>query len=158
MVSIVISALALSAIAASGQESSRPRITPFFSGSNAAPAFFVECRNGGRRVPSSSNIWAWAPDHLRVDGKPFVETRGIIGPGLSSSIEPGETWRGIITLHQASGADAPAVAFGAHVRGGRVVPLSAGRHSLAVHAVTSGRTMLSFIGSPPGSDSVPTTT
>ena len=111
----------------------KPTVTPFFSRVDKAPAFYVECRNNtGRAVSSAADTWPWAPGHLRIDGKPFVESGGIIGPGLSTPIKAGATWRGIIALHQSNEGYSPPVRFGANVRGERVAPLSPGRHTISV--------------------------
>ena len=48
------------------------------------------------------------------------------------TIGPGGVWRGIITLHQTQPSVSPPVEFGANVRGGRMVPLAPGRHTIAV--------------------------
>jgi hypothetical protein len=133
MLVLVVWALSLTVVDAHVQDAAKPRITPFFSRTNDSPAFYVECRNEtGSSVSSASAIWAWAANHLRIDGTPFVESGGIIGPGLSTQIEPGGTWRGIVTLHQSTPDFSPAVAFGANTRGGRIAPLSPGRHTIAV--------------------------
>lgn len=115
------------------QVEGRPHIIPFFSRVDESPAFYVECRNDtGTPVSSASDRWPWAPGRLRVDGQPFVESGGIIGPGLSTTIETGGTWRGIIALRQSRDGFSGWTQFGANVRGGRIVPLSAGRHTIAV--------------------------
>ena len=48
-----------------------------------------------------------------------------------SEIPPGGTWRGIIELRQAQGRTFFAVALGADTRGAFIVPLTAGRHTIA---------------------------
>ena len=130
---ILLIALLTQPAAAASQPTAGPEITPFFSRVADAPAFWVECRNDtGSAVSSGSAMWPLAPGRLRIDGEFFVETGGIIGPGLTVDIEPGGVWRGIIALRQSrDGLSAP-VKFGAHVRGGRIIPLSPGRHSIAV--------------------------
>jgi hypothetical protein len=126
--------LSASLIAAGlNQPSARPQIMPLFSRADESPAFYVECRNDtGGPVSSAADLWPWAPGRLRVDGELFVETGGIIGPGLSVTIEPGGTWRGIIALRQSRDGFSPPVQFGANVRGGRIVPLAPGRHTISV--------------------------
>jgi hypothetical protein len=120
-------------IPAGNQAEQRPRIIPFFTRVDEAPAFYVECKNdSGTAVSSSSDRWAWAPGRLRIDGQPYREPGGVIGPGLSTTIEPGGTWRGIIALRQSRDGFSGWPQFGANVRGGRIVQLSAGRHTIAV--------------------------
>lgn len=110
-----------------------PIVRPFFSGLDASPAFYVECRNDtGRAISSADNRWAWAPGQLEIDEELFKPTGGAIGPGLSSPIEPGGIWNGIITLRQSASAVTPAVKFGAHVRSGKPILLSEGRHTIRV--------------------------
>jgi len=112
---------------------SKPTLVPFFSRVDEAPAFFVECRNNTTTaIPSNSDVWPWASGRLRIDGQPFVDRGGVIGPGLSSAIEPGGMWRGIYPLRQSrEGYNAP-TNFGANVRSGVIVPLIPGRHTIAV--------------------------
>src|SRR3954451_10806910 len=133
MLSLVTS-LSISLMGAGAEQvPERPQITPFFSRVDESPAFYVECRNDtGGPVSSAAELWPWAPGRLRVDGEPFVESGGIIGPGLSSTIEPGGIWRGIIALRQSREGFSAPVQFGANVRGGRIVPLPPGRHSISV--------------------------
>ena len=130
---LVLGALStIAAFAGVAGAQGKPRITPVFSAATGDPTFLVECVNDtGVTQPSNSDRWAWAPGRLRIDGKPWVETGGIIGPGLSTDVAPGATWRGLTTLHQERRTAAPAVAFGALVRGGPIVPLAPGRHSVA---------------------------
>lgn len=115
------------------QAPARPEIAPYFSRVDESPAFFVQCRNdSGASVSSAADVWPWASGRLRIDGKLFIESGGVIGPGLSVVIEPGGTWRGILALRQSrEGLSAP-VQFGANVRGGRIAPLGSGRHTIAV--------------------------
>jgi hypothetical protein len=125
-----LSLVAASVGAAAAQE--KPRITPVFSSVAVGPTFLVECVNDtGRTMASNADHWAWAPNHLRIDGKPYVEAGGVIGPGLSTDIAPMAWWRGLVTLHQERPMFSPAVVFGAHVRGGPSVRLAPGRHSVA---------------------------
>src|SRR5580704_12037670 len=49
------------------QDSSKPKISPFFDRIDDGPAFFVECRNTtGETVSSAHVMWA---SSLRIDGK-----------------------------------------------------------------------------------------
>ncbi len=111
---------------------SQPRLTPFFSRVVEAPAFFVECNNEtSQPVSSGDEKWAFASG-LRIDGSEVAETGGRIGPGLTQPVAPGETWRGIIALRQSREGYSATVEFGAMVRGGRILPLVPGRHTIAV--------------------------
>ena len=111
-----------------------PVVTPFFLSRNVeeGPAFMIECRNTtGAPVSSGSMSWALDEDDFRIDGT-VLEPRGRMGPGLASEIPPGGVWRGIVELRQAEPRTFHAVALGANTRGTIVVPLTAGRHTIAV--------------------------
>jgi hypothetical protein len=107
----------------------RPRITPFFSSIESSPAFMVECMNATGE-PISSNARPWHLEY-RVDGN-SSEPRGTLGPGLGKLVQPGEVWRGILTLRQTPGAVLPAVVLGTHVRSTQFEPVSPGRHTISV--------------------------
>jgi hypothetical protein len=112
------------------QVSDKPRISPFFDRIDEGPAFFVECRNtGGEHISSGANVWA---SSLRIDGTTVPESGLQLGPGLTTDVGPGQLWRGIVALRQSYNPLFPAVKFGALVRIARVVPLSQGRHKIAV--------------------------
>ena len=114
---------------------SLPTVTPMFMsrGVDAGPAFLIECRNTTNAPVSSSSLtWAFSRNAVRVDGTVLEESGGRIGPGLSTDIQPGEMWRGIIELSQSGSGQSREVALGANVRAPLIVPLSAGRHTIAV--------------------------
>jgi len=111
------------------QDSSKPRISAFFDRVDDGPAFFVECRNTtGENVSSGAGIWA---SSLRIDGT-IVPDESHTGPGLTTDVRPGQLWHGIIAFRQSYHSFFPAVKFGASVRRARVLPLSQGRHTIAV--------------------------
>jgi hypothetical protein len=116
------------------ENQSKPRIVPFFDRIDDGPAFFVDCRNtSGTKVSSAASIWPnWGTRTLRMDGSLIIDTGNSLGPGLTTDIEPGQSWRGIIVLRQTEGRYFPAVKFGALRRITRVQPLTAGRHTIAV--------------------------
>jgi hypothetical protein len=112
------------------QDSHKPRISPFFDRIDDGPAFFVECRNtSGEHVSSGAELWASA---LRIDGTIVPESEGRNGPGLTTDVGPEQLWRGIVALRQSYHSFFPAVKFGALVRSARVMPLTQGRHTIAV--------------------------
>jgi hypothetical protein len=111
-----------------------PTVTPFFLSRQTedGPAFLVECRNTtSAPISSGSATWALTRSAIRIDGRALDE-QGQIGPGLTTEIPPGGTWRGIIELRQALPVNSYAVAFGANTRMPTVAPLSAGRHTISV--------------------------
>jgi len=103
-------------------------------GVDGGPAFFVECRNTtNSAVSSGSPVWVLVRSAVRIDGTVLDEPPGgRIGVGLTSDIQPGGTWRGIIELRQSTGGTSWQVALGANTRMPIVVPLNAGRHTIAV--------------------------
>jgi hypothetical protein len=69
---------------------------------------------------------------VRVDGAVVPETFEL-GPGLTTDVPPGETWRGILALRQSHSSFGPAVKFGALVRRGRrEVAIRGGKHTITV--------------------------
>jgi hypothetical protein len=119
------------------QDSSKPKISPFFDRIDDGPAFFVECRNTtGETVSSAHVMWA---SSLRIDGKLLPnEVHAGSGrfqnelPGLRTDIPRGEVWRGIIGLRRSQRPFLPAPKFGALLRAVRTASLSQGKHSIAV--------------------------
>lgn len=111
------------------QQPSKPHISPFFDRVDDGPAFYIECRNtSGQTLSSGAKVWREAP---RVDGAVLPETFEL-GPGLTTDVPPGETWRGILALRQSHSSFGPAVKFGALVRSGRDVAIRGGKHTIAV--------------------------
>lgn len=112
------------------RDSQKPRISAFFDRIDDGPAFFVECRNtSGEPVSSGAGVWT---SSLRLDGTTVPDDELRTGPGLTTDVKPGQLWRGIVALRQSYRGFFPAVKFGALVRSARVLPLSQGRHSIAV--------------------------
>jgi hypothetical protein len=85
----------------------------------------------GAPITSASSFWPLEKDAIRIDHV-ALEHRGRVGPGLAANIPPGGTWRAIIELRQAEPQTGFAVALDADVRAQFVVPLTAGRHWIAV--------------------------
>jgi hypothetical protein len=111
-----------------------PTVSPFFLSrtTETGPSFFVECVNATQApISTGSRHWPLEVDRLRLDGR-TLQPQGNLGPGLVDQVPPGGTWRGIIELRQAKQRTGFAVALGAHVRAGFLVPLAAGRHTIAV--------------------------
>ena len=116
-------------------QSAAPTVVPMFMSraADVGPAFFIECRNTTSAPESSGSlVWALTRSAVRLDGTVLEESGGRIGPGLTMDIPPGALWRGIIELRQSTSGPSWAVALGANVRAPLTVPLSAGRHTIAV--------------------------
>jgi hypothetical protein len=129
---ILITVLLLALSQLQAQSISKPRITPFFDRIDEGPGFFVECLNtGSAKVSSGSSLWPLAIGSIRVDGT-LIDFGEVIGPGLRTDVEPGQSWRGIIVLRQSQMAFFPAVNFGALVRSALLHPLAAGKHAISV--------------------------
>jgi hypothetical protein len=113
-----------------------PTLAPMFMsrGVDIGPAFFVECRNStSRPVSSGSQIWVLTRSAIRIDGVVLDEpTGGRFGVGLTTDIQPGGPWRGIVELRQSTGGTSWQVALGANTRMPIIVSLNAGRHTIAV--------------------------
>jgi hypothetical protein len=129
--------LMFSAVAQMDQRgSSAPTVAPLFMsrGVDNGPAFLVECRNTtNAAVSSGSRAWVLTRSAVRVDGGILDEPPGgELGPGLTMDVQPGGIWRGIIELRQSASGQSWAVALGAQTRMPIVVPLNAGRHTIAV--------------------------
>jgi len=124
------------AFAAQGQSPSpKPTLTPMFISDEPGrgPAFLVECTNATGKIQSSASaVWPLTQSAIRLDGQHLNDEGGRIGPGLTSSVQPGETWRGIIELWQMPVSVSRAVAFGAMVRSPLRIDLTPGRHTIAV--------------------------
>jgi hypothetical protein len=115
---------------AMAQDSSKPKIAPFFDRVDGGPAFFVDCRNAtGEKRSSATSVWIQS---LRLDGAKVPNSGDLLGPGLTMDVEPGQSWRAIIALRQSFRSYFPPVRFGALVRSTRVLPLDEGRHTIAV--------------------------
>jgi hypothetical protein len=138
--------LLLAGLLQAGPPAPPPVVTPLFLSRDVedGPAFMIECRNTtGAPVSTGAMLWALDRDDLRIDGT-VLEPQGRMGPGLMSEVPAGGTWRGIIELRQAEGGTFHAVALGADTRGAFVVPLTAGRHTIAARCGDQWSADLSF--------------
>lgn len=114
------------------QSISKPHIAPYFDRIDDGPAFFVECLNtGDGALSSASAVWPLGTGGIRIDGA-LIDFGNVLGPGLSTYVGPGKSWRGIVVLRQSATQYFPAVNFGALVRSTLVHPLASGKHSISV--------------------------
>lgn len=86
---------------------------------------------GNGKVSSALSVWPSETGSVRVDGK-LIDFGNMIGPGLSTDVEPGKSWRGIIVLRQSATQYFPAVNFGALVRSTLLHRLASGKHTISV--------------------------
>jgi hypothetical protein len=124
-----------------------PTVTPLFMAREVegGPAFLVECRNTtSTGISSGSDMWALTRSAIRIDGTVLDELGGRIGPGLTTDIPPGGTWRGILELRQTVSRISSATALSANVRMPTSVTLSAGRHTVAIRCAGVWSADLSF--------------
>ena len=82
----------------------KPRVTPFFSSAESAPAFIIECLNTTDQPIMSRTL---ASGNSTTDSTARVPARGVIGPGLGMPVQPGQSWRGILTLSETPSGGAP---------------------------------------------------
>jgi hypothetical protein len=130
------------------QSITKPRIAPFFDRIDDGPAFFVECFNtGDSKISSASSLWPVGTGSIRVDGN-MIDFGNMIGPGLSTDVEPSQPWHGIIVLRQSFKPFFPAVNFGALVRSTLLHPLASGKHTISVQCQGAWSDELEFYWEP----------
>jgi hypothetical protein len=118
------------------QDDAKPRLMPLFSNVERGPAFMLECRNTfAVPIPATELLL-----HLtyRVDGVDRHETGGRLGSFLGGEpiLEPGQTWKIMLGFRQGTYGTMSAD-FGAVLRSPRMLPLTAGRHTVAVRCADS---------------------
>ena len=87
--------LAVFVAQATAQDSSKPRIAPFFDRIDDGPVFFVDCRNTtDQKISSATPVWIHT---LRLDGTNVPDSESELGPGLTTQIAPGS--RGVESSH-----------------------------------------------------------
>jgi hypothetical protein len=144
---VIVCLFAAAPLAAQEKPEPKPVLTPFFVTEATAqgPAFFVECINTtSGAISSGSGVWPLSKSAIRLDGTELIDEGGRIGPGLTTVVPPGGTWRGIVQLRQSATGSSPAVAFGALVRAEMIVPLRGGEHTIAVRCGTRWSDPLRF--------------
>jgi hypothetical protein len=112
-------------------QAQRRQAVALFSNVEQGPAFMLECLNTSAaaiRAPELIREIA-----LRVDGKLYEHTGGLSGSFLGGIpvFEPGQSWRVMLGLRQGS-AGTKSSDFGAVLRIPWLLPLEAGRHTIAV--------------------------
>ena len=124
----------LSPVSVDAQEFEKPRLVPLFSNVEQAPAFMVECVNTSAAPISAMELIQEVA--IKVDGKLFERTGGIAGSFLGGEplFVPSERWRMMVGLRQGL-IGTMSANFGAVLRTPWVLPLTAGRHSVAVRCV-----------------------
>lgn len=128
---LMAATLVVLGLSPTGLAQSEIRIVPFINRIDDGPAFFVECRNTSQVAVSSSSR-EWPLGAVRIDEVIVNEPEGVVGPGLTRTVEPGDLWRGIVAFRQSASSYFPAPKFGAMVRFPRLLKLTSGRHTIAV--------------------------
>ncbi len=125
-------------------------ITPYFvfKGDDSAPAFLVDCRNTTNAgISSEDGAWPQTRSGIRIDGA-VLDEQTQVSMGVTSVVLPGGTWRELIELRQptprAPSGSGSATSWGVIMRMHMVVPLSSGRHAIAVRCLGVWSAYLAF--------------
>jgi hypothetical protein len=132
------------------QTSTRPGILPAFTPAESAPAFVVECHN------NSASAVPWPTIRtIRLDGNDRDLVGGVLGsligtPGEHFEVAPDAIHRVLFVLSVAteSTSSSPGRGLGARVRHGWILPLTPGRHRLAVECLGQWSDEIAFVWSP----------
>ena len=132
------------------QTSTRPGIIPAFTPRESSPAFVVECHN------NSASAVPWPTiRRIRLDGNERELVGGLTGsrigtPGERFEVAPGGTHRVLFVLsaRTESTSSGPGQGFGARVRQGWILPITPGRHRLAVDCLSQWSDEIAFVWSP----------
>ena len=131
---LLIVLVSLLPLPAGGSATTKPIVVPLFSTVADGPAFLVDCLNDtGAPLSALARTWASA---LRLDGR-VLDSQGVLGGGITSTVQAGGTWRGIVVLRPEDTGYLPAPKFGARLRITRVLPMEEGRHTFAVQCGNS---------------------
>jgi len=82
--------------------------------------------------PLTVSALAWPPRNRSAISEIGLWRHTSPSTGLTMDVPPRETWRGILAVRQSSGSFTPAVKFGALVREARDLPVTEGKHTIAV--------------------------
>ena len=135
--------LALMHAQVEAQDWDKPRAVPLFSNVEQGPAFMVECVNTSARVISVIELIQEIA--LKVDGKLYEPTGGIAGSFLGDEpvFWPAERWRIMLGLRQGL-TGTKSADFAAVLRTPWLLPLQAGRHTIAFRCVGTWSEELEF--------------
>jgi hypothetical protein len=132
------------------QTTTRPGIVAAFTARESAPAFVVECHN------DSASAVPWPTiRRIRLDGKNRELVGGVVGslvgtPGERFEVEPGAIHRVLFVLSAGteSTSSSPGQGLGARVRQGWILPITPGKHRLAVECLGQWSDEITFVWSP----------
>lgn len=132
------------------QTTTRPEIIPAFTPRESAPAFVVECHN------HSASAVPWPTIRtMRLDGTDRALVGGIVGsllgaPGERFELAPGAIHRVLFVLSPVteSTSTSPGQGLGARVRQGWIVPITPGKHRLAIECLGQWSDEIAFVWSP----------
>jgi hypothetical protein len=132
------------------QTTTRPGIIPAFTPRESAPAFVVECHN------NSASAVPWPTIRtIRLDGNERELVGGIVGSLLGTlderfEVAPGAIHRVLFVLSPGteSTSSSPGQGLGARVRQGQTLPITPGRHRLAIECLDQWSDEIAFAWSP----------
>ena len=132
------------------QTTTRPEIIPAFTPRESAPAFVVGCHN------RSASAIPWPTIRkIRLDGRDRELVGGIAGsllgaPGERFEVAPGAIHRVLFVLSPGteSTSSSPGQGLGARVRQGWILPITPGRHRLAIECLGQWSAEIAFVWSP----------
>jgi hypothetical protein len=114
------------------QPSATTRVSPLFSRLEDGPTFMLECTNTSS-VPLDP-IDESGNEAIRLDGRVSLHEGGVGGSHIigQPKVAPNASWRKVFPLVQPNSHSTGTGTLGASLRGGWFMPLSAGRHTLAI--------------------------
>lgn len=132
------------------QTTTRPGLVAAFTPRESEPAFVVECHN------ESASAVPWPTIRtIRLDGNIRELVGGILGsligtPGERFEVEPGAIHRVLFVLSQGTQrtSSSPGQGLGARVTQGWLLPITPGKHRLAVECLGQWSDETTFVWSP----------
>ena len=132
------------------QTTTRPGIIPAFTPRESAPAFVVECYNNSASPVPSPTVRT-----IRLDGEYRELAGGTTGsllgtPGERFEVEPSAVHGVLFVLSPGTEitSSSPGQGLGARVRQGWIVPLTPGKHRLAVECLGQWSDEIASVWSP----------
>ena len=147
---VVLTVSGLLAAPLLAQTTTRSEIIPAFTPRESGPAFVVECRNNSAAAVPWPTIRT-----IKLDGNERERRGAILGsligtPGERLEVAPGASHRVLFVLSPGSDStsSSPGEGFGARVRQGWILPITPGRHRLAVECLSQWSDEIAFVWNP----------